>query len=81
MTNPKIIKQQKARRLQELSQLARKRYLEAGGNPSHSANEQQLTEQEQQEFQTLLAQVFDQEYITQYLDKQQKFKSRQIPYL
>lgn len=77
MTNPEQIRQQKARRLQQLSQLARKRYLDAGGNPLRYANEQQLNDEEQQEFQTLLSQVFDQEYINQYLDKHQKLKSRQ----
>ncbi|NCQ71660.1 MAG: hypothetical protein GPI99_17115 [Microcystis aeruginosa W13-15] len=70
MTNAEQLRQQKARRLQQLSRLARERYLESGGDPSRSANEQQLTKAEQEEFQNLLSQVFDPEYIQRYQEKQ-----------
>ncbi|NCR89884.1 MAG: hypothetical protein GPJ05_11835 [Microcystis aeruginosa G13-10] len=69
MTNAEQLRQQKARRLQQLSRLARERYLESGGDPSRSANEQQLTKAEQEEFQNLLSQVFDPEYIQRYQEK------------
>ncbi|TRU87882.1 MAG: hypothetical protein EWV76_07345 [Microcystis novacekii Mn_MB_F_20050700_S1] len=69
-TDPEQLRQQKARRLQELSRIARERYLESGGDPSRSANEQQLTKAEQEEFQNLLSQVFDTEYIERYREKQ-----------
>jgi len=69
MTNAEQLRQQKARRLQQLSRLARERYLESGGDPSRSANEQQLTKAEQEEFQNLLSQVFDPEYIQRYREK------------
>jgi len=69
MTNAEQLRQQKARRLQQLSRLARERYLESGGDPSRSSNEQQLTKAEQEEFQNLLSQVFDPEYIQRYQEK------------
>jgi hypothetical protein len=69
MTNAEQLRQQKARRLQQLSRLARERYLESGGDPYRSANEQQLTKAEQEEFQNLLSQVFDPEYIQRYREK------------
>lgn len=69
MTNAEQLRQQKARRLQQLSRLACERYLESGGDPYRSANEQQLTKAEQEEFQNLLSQVFDPEYIQRYQEK------------
>ncbi|MEL4894280.1 hypothetical protein [Crocosphaera sp. Alani8] len=77
MTNSEKNRQNKARRLQELSQLARQRYLNTGGDPLHSANDKHLTNEEKEEFKTLLSQVFDQEYINRYLEQNQPLKSRQ----
>lgn len=72
MAIPEKIRQQKARRMLELSGIARQRYLDAGGNPIRSSNEKYMTKSEQQEFLELGAQVFDDEYINNYLQKKRQ---------
>lgn len=56
----------------QLFATARQRYLEAGGNPHHSANKKWMTEIEQQEFLALGEQIFDRDYIQKSLEKKQK---------
>ena len=56
----------------ELGRLARQRYLDAGGDPLRSANENYLTEEEQQEYLELGRQVFDDDYINNYLQKKRQ---------
>ena len=72
MTIPEKLRQQKARRMTELGRLARQRYLDAGGDPLRSANENYLTEEERQEYLELGRQVFDDEYINNYLQKKRQ---------
>ena len=59
----------------ELAAIARQRYLEAGGDPLRSANENYLTEEERQEYLQLGRQVFDDEYINNYLQKKRQRNS------
>ncbi|HCF29280.1 MAG TPA: hypothetical protein DEV81_19240 [Cyanobacteria bacterium UBA11049] len=56
----------------ELATIARQRYLDAGGDPRRSANEKYMTEEERQEYLELARQVFDDEYIKNYLDKKRQ---------
>lgn len=71
MTKPDRLKQQQARRMLELFAIARKRYLDAGGDPrripSGRKGDDYMTEQERQEALELGRQVFDEEYINSYL--------------
>ncbi|MCU0537131.1 MAG: hypothetical protein MUD14_24870 [Hydrococcus sp. Prado102] len=69
MTNPETINQKKAQRMLQLFATARQRYLEAGGNPNHSANKQWMTEEEREEFVNLGEQIFDEEYIKKSLEQ------------
>lgn len=75
MTKTKHIKKQQADRMGELAAIARQRYLEAGGDPLRSANENYLTEEERQEYLQLGRQVFDDEYINNYLQKKRQRNS------
>lgn len=77
MTKPDPIKQQQAARMGELATIARQRYLDAGGDPQHSANEKYMTEEERQEYLGLARQVFDDEYINNYLQKKRQ-KSQKV---
>ncbi len=72
MTISETSRQYKARRMLELGRLARQRYLDAGGDPLRSANENYLTEEEQQEYLELGRQVFDDDYINNYLQKKRQ---------
>jgi hypothetical protein len=77
MSDPESIREQRARRLQELSRLARRRYLDRGGDPLKSSDENQLTDEEREEFQTLLHSVFDRAYLDRYrLKKPQNPRER-----
>jgi hypothetical protein len=64
---------QKINRLNELAQIARKRYLEQGGNPHLSVgslnNNDCLTDEEKQELRLLLNQVITEEKLTKYQEK------------
>lgn len=72
MTKIEHIKQLQAARMGELATIARQRYLDAGGDPRRSANEKYMTEEERQEYLELARQVFDDEYIKNYLDKKRQ---------
>lgn len=76
MMKPEPIKIQQDRRIGELFAIARQRYLDAGGDPYRSANETWMTEAERQEFLELGRQVFDDEYINNYLER--KHQSHQV---
>lgn len=80
MTKTENLKKQQADRMGELAAIARQRYLDAGGDPLRSANEKYLNEEERQEYIELARQVFDDEYINNYLQKkrQKNQKSSQI---
>lgn len=69
MTTPKETKQEMVRRMQEIFAIGRQRYLDAGGDPLRSADEQYLTEAERQEFLELARQVFDEESLNAYRQK------------
>jgi hypothetical protein len=72
MTKPDRLKQQQARRMLELFAIARKRYLDAGGDPRRTPSgrkgDDYMTEQERQEALELGRQVFDYGYINSYLE-------------
>ena len=72
MTIPEHSREQKGHRMLELFAAARQRYLDAGGNPHRSANEKYMTKEEQQEFLELGRQVFDDEYINNYLERKRQ---------
>ncbi len=52
------VNQQQYERMIKLAEVARQRYLDAGGNPKRSANDQDWTEEEKQEFLQLGRQIF-----------------------
>lgn len=65
-------KQEQAQRMLELFSIARQRYLESGGDPNHSANEQWLTQAEKEELLSLGEQVFSEQYIKEYKTRKQQ---------
>jgi hypothetical protein len=58
MRNPTELEQQQYQRMVELSNLARQRYLEAGGDPHRAADESLLSGEEKTEFLQLGRQIF-----------------------
>lgn len=52
------LEKQQYQRMIELSDLARKRYLEAGGDPRRAADDKYMTDEERKEFLTLGRIVF-----------------------
>jgi hypothetical protein len=70
------VARQKINRLDELMALARQRYLKAGGNPhctpSGMKGEDFLTDEERQEALALARELFNENYLNQYL-KQKLF--------
>lgn len=58
--------------MQEIFAIGRQRYLDAGGDPLRSANEQYLTEAERQEFLELAHQVFDEASLNAFRQKNSK---------
>lgn len=71
MTKPDRVKQQQASRMLELLAIARQRYLEAGGDPRRTPSGREgddyMTDRERQEALELGRQVFDDDYINNYL--------------
>ncbi|PSF38132.1 hypothetical protein C7H19_06585 [Aphanothece hegewaldii CCALA 016] len=65
-------KQEQAQRMLYLFTIARQRYLESGGDPKHSANEQWLTQAEKEELLSLGEQVFTEQYINEYKNQKQR---------
>lgn len=59
MRKPTQLEIQQYQRMIELSDIARQRYLDAGGNPRRAADEKYMTEEEKQEFFKLGRLVFD----------------------
>ncbi len=78
MTTPNATKQEMVRRMQELFAIGRQRYLDAGGDPLRSANEQYLTEDERQEFLELAHQVFDEASMTAYRQKKAQDQDQEV---
>ncbi len=80
MTTTESNRQQKVRRLKELFNIARQRYLDVGGDVHSSVgtlNENDtLTDEERKEFFTLADQVFDDKYISNYLTKHGTWRER-----
>lgn len=72
MTKTEQIRKQQADRMGELAAIARQRYLDAGGDPLRSANEKYMSESERQEYLSLARQVFDDEYINNYLQNKRQ---------
>lgn len=64
MTQPTDLKQQQYRRLTEIFDIARQRYLEAGGDPTRSSGslygDEFLTDEEKAEIRALGKQLFSQ---------------------
>ncbi|NER35542.1 MAG: hypothetical protein F6J93_16380 [Oscillatoria sp. SIO1A7] len=58
MKEPTEMKTQQYQRMIELSDLARQRYLDAGGDPRRSADERYMTDEEKKEYFELGRQVF-----------------------
>jgi len=58
MREPTELEKQQYQRMIELSELARKRYIEAGGDPRRAADDQYLTQEEKKEFLALGKLVF-----------------------
>jgi hypothetical protein len=52
------VNRQQYERMIKLAEVARQRYLDAGGNPKRSANDQYWTQEEKQEFLQLGRQIF-----------------------
>lgn len=73
-------KQQQVHRMVELGRIARQRHLDAGGNSHLSVgslnNNDTLTDRERQEFLELANQVFDDESIASYLQKNGTWRER-----
>lgn len=59
MKEPTLLEKQKYQRLREIFAQARQRYLEAGGDPRHPADNRYLTDEEKKEAFELGAQVFN----------------------
>lgn len=76
MTTPEHTRQKQARRMLELGKISRQRYLDAGGNPRLSVGNlngnDNFTNEEKQEFLELARQVFDTDYINNYLQQRHK---------
>lgn len=76
MTILEHTKQKQARQLLELCKISRQRYLDAGGNPRLSVgslnDNDNFTNKEKQEFLELARQVFDSDYINNYLQQRHK---------
>ena len=58
MKEPTEMKTQQYQRIIELSDLARQRYLDAGGDPRRAADERYMTDEEKKEYFELGRQVF-----------------------
>ncbi len=74
-TNP--IKQQQIKRMGELAEISRQRYLDAGGDPLHSTNGHEwMNEDEKQEYLMLARQVFDRESVNNYIKNNGTWQER-----
>lgn len=73
------LKQQQAQRILELFAIARQRYLEAGGNPHSTPSgykgDDYITDEERQEALSLGRQIFNEEYINNFLTQCQTSQS------
>ena len=84
MTKPDDIRRQQDRRLGELMAIARQRFLNAGGDPRHLPSglkgDDYMTDEERQEALSLARELFNDEYINNYLEKkrQQKGNSQKV---
>jgi hypothetical protein len=77
MTMNNDTKKQKARRMTELFDISRQRYLDAGGDARKSVNSQEwMSKEEQQEFFDLGNEVVTEEDVTAYLDKRGTWQER-----
>lgn len=74
MTQSSSQKQQQVQRILELFAIARQRYLDAGGNPQRTPSglkgDDFMTDEERQEALILGRQIFNEEYIEQFLQHQ-----------
>lgn len=70
--------QQQYERMIKLAEIARQRYLDAGGNPKRSANDQYWSEEEKQEFLQLESKAeedaFEEEGIRLWLQLREELK-------
>ncbi|MGK7875632.1 MAG: hypothetical protein AB4426_20735 [Xenococcaceae cyanobacterium] len=77
MTTANNIKQQQGRRMKELFDISRQRYLDAGGDPRKAVNcNDWLTTEELQEFSELSRNVVRDEDIANYLKKNGTWQER-----
>lgn len=71
MTKPNGLKQQQAQRMLKLFEIARQRYLDAGGDPlttpSGRKGDDYMSNEERKEALGLGRQIFDEEYINNFL--------------
>lgn len=76
MTTPEHTRQKQAHRMLELCKMSRQRYLDTGGNPRLSVGSlngnDNFTDEEKREFLELARQVFDTDYINNYLQQRHK---------
>ncbi len=77
MTTANESKRQKTRRMTEIFDVCRQRYLNAGGDPRKSVDcNEWMTQQEQQEFFELGNQVVTDEDVAAYLKKHGSWRDR-----
>ncbi len=79
MTQSNSLKQQQAQRMLELFAIARQRYLDAGGDPQTTPSGRQgddyMSEEERQQALALGRQIFDEEYVNNFLTQRQNSQS------
>ncbi len=80
MTQSNSTKQQQAQRMLELFAIARQRYLDTGGHlqttPSGRKGDDYMTDEERQEALALGREIFDEEYINNFLTQRQNPQSK-----